>query len=148
MKIPNYHNLHFWKLFYFTGALSFFSYLFGNSNTINVFTSNNENDILISSDAIPPDTTVYEDEIINDTLIFADGLDTIIEFNDSTTTVDSLTGLMRDIFTAGPHDILIEFGGVAKTINRGHFGIHVGGMFDNSTLPNDGTSDYAWQWLI
>jgi hypothetical protein len=148
MKNPTYHNKHFWKFIYFTGALFLFSYLVGNSNIKNAIKSNFINDSIFSTDTIPPDTTVYEEEIVDDTIIFADGMDTIIELNDSTYIDDSLSEYMRDIFTAGPHDILIKFGGVSKTINRGHFGIHVGGMFDNSTLPNDGTSDYAWQWLI
>jgi len=148
MKNSNYHNKHFWKFLYFTGALFLFTYITGNSKTSNIIISNFVNDMFNPTDTIPPDTAVYEDEFIEDTIIFADGLDTIIEFNDSTFPEDSLSEFMRDIFTAGPHDILIKFGGVSKTINRGHFGVHVGGMFDNSTLPNDGTSDYAWQWLI
>ena len=148
MKNSNYDKKYFWKFLYFTVALILFSYLFGNNNTKIGLLSNLVNEVLFPTDTFPPDTTVYEDEFIEDTIVFADGLDTIIEFNDSTFTEDSLGELMRDIFTAGPHDILIKFGGVSKSINRGHFGIHVGGMFDNSTLPNDGTSDYAWQWLI
>lgn len=148
MKNSNYHNKHFWKITFVTGVLFLVSYLVGNSNIKNTLISSFINNTLFSTDTIPPDTTVYEEEIVDDTLVFADGLDTIIEFNDSTYTEDSLSEFMRDIFTAGPHDILIKFGGISKTINRGHFGIHVGGMFDNSTLPNDGTSGYAWQWLI
>ena len=148
MNNPSYHNKHIWKFIYFIGALFLFSYLVGNSNIKNTVIANFINDSIFSTDTIPPDTSVYEEEIIDDTLIFADGLDTIIELNDTTFTEDSLSDLMRDIFVTGPQDILIKFGGVSKTINRGHFGIHVGGMFDNATLPNDGTSDYAWQWLI
>ena len=148
MNNPSYHNKHIWKFIYFIGALFLFSYLVGNSNIKNTVIANFINDSIFSTDTIPPDTSVYEEEIIDDTLIFADGLDTIIELNDTTFTEDSLSDLMRDIFVTGPQDILIKFGGVSKTINRGHFGIHVGGMFDNATLPNDGTSVYAWQWLI
>jgi len=148
MKNLNYHNKHFWKFLYFTGALFLFTYITGNSKTNNNIISNFVNEVFYPADTVPPDSTVYEDEFIDDTIIFADGLDTIIEFDETTYADDSLSEFMRDIFTAGPNDILVTFGGVSKTINRGHFGIHVGGMFDNSTLPNDGTSDYAWQWLI
>lgn len=46
------------------------------------------------------------------------------------------------------NDILVSLGHTAKNVNPGLFGVHIGGMFDNLTTPNEVSSEYAWQWLV
>jgi hypothetical protein len=98
-----------------------------------------ENMFEINDDTIPA-----EDEFLyGDTISYADGADSIFEINDSIP--DSLL-MMMDVVYSG--NIYITLGGVTKTANQNQYGFHIGGMFDNSTFPNDGTSEYGWQWLI
>lgn len=121
-------------------CISFFSY----SNNSEKFITNIEYKFL--DDTIPPDT-LAEDEFTEDTLIYADGRDTIYEVDDSLTTDTSFYFRITEFPLPGTN-IHITPGGISVAINRGIYGIHIGGMFDNSTLPNDGSSDYAWQWLV
>jgi len=50
-------------------------------------------------------------------------------------------------FEDPPTPISITFGNDPKPVSKGLFGYHVGGMFDNSTLPNEPSSQYGWQVL-
>ena len=93
---------------------------------------------------ITPDTVV--EEITEDTLVYSDGADTIYLINDTLPYDDSLGLHFRDLEIAD--NFYVTFGGIDKNVNPGIYGFNVTGMFDPSTLPNDGTSDYAWQWLI
>ncbi|MFZ1824281.1 MAG: T9SS type A sorting domain-containing protein [Chitinophagales bacterium] len=93
---------------------------------------------------ITPDTVV--EEIREDTLVYSDGADTIYLINDTLPYDDSLGLHFRDLEIAD--NFYVTFGGIDKNVNPGIYGFNVTGMFDPSTLPNDGTSDYAWQWLI
>ena len=76
-------------------------------------------------------------------MISENSADSIFEINDS---IPDSMAMMMDIEPTG--NIYITFGDATKSINQNQYGIHIGGMFDNSTFPNNGTSDYGWQWLI
>jgi len=89
------------------------------------------------------DTIPEEDILYGDTISYADGADSIFEIYD--VLHDSML-MMMDVEPTG--NIYITFGGATKGVNQNQYGIHIGGMFDNSTFPNDGTSSYGWQWLV
>lgn len=46
------------------------------------------------------------------------------------------------------NDIYISLSHQTKIVNQGLLGVHVGGMFDPKTTPNEPSSMYAWQWLV
>lgn len=124
-------------------ATYFVSSSYGKNLILNNFYSND-----ITPDSIPPDIN-EEEEVIDDTTMYTDGKDIIYEFNDSLPPYDStMEGLRTLPLTFGV--INAHLGGSPKPINRGIYGFHIGGMFDNSTLRNDDddANDYAWQWLI
>lgn len=125
------------KLIYLLIALLFFGCIIARNNELSTFSYmidiETENE-----DTIPEDEFAY-----GDTLTYTDGADSIFEIYDSIP--DSLA-VMMDIVPSG--NIYITFGGVTKTANQNLYGIHIGGMFDHSTFPNNGTSEYGWQWLV
>lgn len=124
-------------------------------------------EILCLPSPIPPDTT-YLDSMATDTTFYTDGLDTIFEITDTiivldTTTEDSIYGKFASNSTKikfkdyAPEymakeysgtDIGVSLGWKPKAINQGLFGINLEGFFQPSTLPNDGSQEYAWQWLV
>ena len=122
--------------------------------------------VILREDTIPIDT-LAETEGIEDTVVYSDGADTIFDINESTTANDSTkTDTILGRYAATNMDetrgyfsniqaksfastyIGINLGGQAKTINQGLFGINLEMVFKNSSLPNDGTSDYAWDWMV
>lgn len=103
--------------------------------------------IINISNAQTDDDSEWEEIILNSDSSYTDGKDIIFIIDDTIPIIDSLAEGMRLLpVTSGA--INITLGSSTKTINRGLYGIHIGGMFDNTTLPNDGSSDYGWQWLI
>lgn len=125
------------KLVYLSLFLFAFTYLLSTNGEIH-FDSKTIEQIIINDDSIPEEETLY-----GDTVSYTDGADSIFEINDS---IPDSIAMMMDIELTG--NIYITFGDATKSINQNQYGIHIGGMFDNSTFPNNGTSDYGWQWLV
>lgn len=128
---------------------------------------------LSPGDSTEEDSSEYS-ELITDTLVYSDGADTIYELYDSMMYVtesswsdtdssfiygrmannrsanfqieNATRSLSREAFPSG--SMQLYFGGTAKTINKGLYGINLEGFFKPSSMPNDGTSTYAWQWLV
>lgn len=121
--------------------------LLGLASLTKILFAKSEQPVAINYKLFAPEDSTEEDTVfIDDTLMYTDGRDIIYEYDDSLS-ADSLLEGMR-ILPTTPGVINITLGNVTKTINRGIYGLHIGGMFDNSTLPNDGSSEYGWQWLI
>lgn len=101
----------------------------------------------------PIDTSGFEIEIV------ADGIDTIFYFSealsgDSTTLRISLDSKYYD--NANAHNtkigildsnIYVRIGNSVKSVNKGLLGYHLGGAFDNQTIPNDSSSIDQWNWF-
>ncbi len=136
MKSQPKSSNHLRKLTYLLLCLFSFSYLLSMNGDRNIFYT--VSDLLDVNDDTIPEEISY-----GDTVSYADGADTIFQINDSIP--DSLA-MMMDIEPTG--NIYMTFGGASKAVNQAQYGIHIGGMFDHSTMPNDGTSQYGWQWLI
>lgn len=89
--------------------------------------------------------------------IVPDGLDTVFYFGDEET-ID--TAALRLTYS-GYHDantyqakigltdstIYVRIGNSVKNVNKGLLGYHLGGAFDNQTIPNDSSSIDQWNWL-
>ena len=123
---------------------------------------NNANSIL--PDTLSPDSG-YIYETYTDTTSYSDGLDTIYLIDDSLIVSDTLPGdticgklasnevrnllsqtVNAKIFPIG--SIGITPGWIPKSINQELYGINLEGIFNPSSLPNDGTSDYAWDYMV
>jgi len=94
-----------------------------------------------------PDSTI-ETDFFEDTIVLAEGLDTIYVINIDSATMDTSDIDLREIDYA--KDIIINPGGILKNNEPGLFGYHIEGMFLNSHMPDDATNlNYptTWQWL-
>jgi len=142
----NNSTIQFRKLYSVFGLLLIATYFVSNSYG-KTSILNNLFSFDIAPNTIAPDST-EDEEIFDDTIMYSDGKDIMYEYNDSLPSDSAMEGMR--ILPVTPGVINITLGSTTKTINRGIYGIHIGGMFDNSTLRNnyDGANDYAWQWLV
>ena len=101
----------------------------------------------------PIDTSGFEIEIV------ADGIDTVFYFSealsgdsialrlsadskyyDNANTYNAKLGVLDS-------NIYARIGNSVKSVNKGLLGYHLGGVFDDQTIPNDSSSIDQWNWF-
>jgi len=101
----------------------------------------------------PIDTSGFEIEIV------ADGIDTVFYFSESLSG-DSTTLRLATIanYYDNAYDnnakigvldsnIYVRIGNTVKSVNKGLLGYHLGGVFDDQTIPVDSSSTDQWNWF-
>ncbi len=106
---------------------------------------------------------MYEDEIDTTGIVVeteVDGMDTVWYLDDGTDPAYMRsTNTQRNFQNTGYSSsarfgigytgtMNINIGHTLKTVEKGLMGYHLGGIYDNATIPNDSSSEDQWQWLI
>jgi len=101
----------------------------------------------------PIDTSGFEIEIV------ADGIDTVFYFSEAfsgDSTALRLATISKYYENSNStnakigvldSNIYVRIGNSVKSVNKGLLGYHLGGVFDNQTIPNDSSALDQWNWF-
>lgn len=120
--------------------------------------------VLAESNAQTDDNSEWEEIMLNSDSTYTDGKDIIFIVDDSTLSEDVMrmhNNLLRvgnkkseeeDLSISGflpppGYTMQIQPRPYLKTVATGQHGVHIGGAFDNSAIPNDSSAIEQWEWL-
>ncbi|MBK8489286.1 MAG: hypothetical protein IPL48_16070 [Bacteroidetes bacterium] len=132
-------------------------------STIRIFLFILFTSIINISNAQTDDDSEWEEIILNSDSSYTDGKDIIFIIDDSIGTEEAMrlnnniesgnynkgTNIINYQLIVPPpnNNILIQPRAMLKNVAMGQHGLHIGGAFDNNTIPNDSSAMDQWNWL-